>query len=144
MGGPLNLSHSLLGLKRDGRASLVPWKSGPPLRIDGFVIGTPFMTSPAPHGGEMHPDADEVLFLISGRIDVVLEDGGADTVVEVCPGEAMVVPKGVWHRVVPRERSQLLHITPGPRGEWRPVGPEGAVQERSSTRRRRTVPHEPP
>jgi mannose-6-phosphate isomerase-like protein (cupin superfamily) len=68
----------------------------------------------------MHPDADEVLFLISGRIDVVLEEDDAETVVEVKPGQALVVPKGVWHRVLLREPSQLLHITPGPGGEWRP------------------------
>jgi hypothetical protein len=27
----------------------------------------------------------------------------------------------VWHRVVPKEPSQLVYITPGPRGERRPL-----------------------
>jgi hypothetical protein len=27
----------------------------------------------------------------------------------------------VWHRVLVREPGQLLHITPGPKGEWQPV-----------------------
>jgi len=127
MARTLDLSRSLLGLKRDGKASLVPWESGPPPRVDGFLIGAPFMTRDAPHGGEMHPDADEVLFLISGRIDVVLEEDGAETVVEVSPGQAVVVPRGVWHRVLLREPSQLLHITPGPGGEWRPPRRTGAA-----------------
>ena len=126
MAKTFDLSCSLLGLKRDGTASLVPWKSGPPPRVDGFVIGAPFMTRNAPHGGEMHPDADEVLFLISGRVDVVLEEDGAENIVSVGPGQAVVVPKGVWHRVLIREPSQLLHVTPGPKGEWRPLREDGA------------------
>lgn len=133
MSRTLDLSRSLLGLKRDGKAALVPWESGPPPRIDGYVIGAPLMTGPAPHGGEMHPDADEILFLISGRVEVILEEGGADTVVEVRPGEAMVVPKGVWHRVLPREPSRLLHITPGPGKEWRPLVPSTAVERDDAT-----------
>jgi len=116
MAKTFDLSCSLLGLKRDGTASLVPWKSGPPPRLDGFVIGAPFMTRNAPHGGEMHPDGDEVLFLISGRVDVLLEEDDTENIVSVGPGQAVVVPKGVWHRVFIREPSQLLHVTPGPKG----------------------------
>jgi mannose-6-phosphate isomerase-like protein (cupin superfamily) len=120
MASTLDLSRSLLGLHRNGQARLVAWESGPPPHIDGYVIGTPMMTQPAPHNGEMHPDGDEVLFLISGRLDVVLEEHET-YVVEMTPGQTLIVPKGVWHRVVPREPSHLLHITPGPHGEWRSV-----------------------
>jgi mannose-6-phosphate isomerase-like protein (cupin superfamily) len=129
MVSPLNLSHTLLGLKRDGTAEAVGWESGPPPRIDGFVIGAPFVEADAPprHGGEMHPDADEVLVLISGRVDVHLEEDGLENVVEVTAGQAIVVPRGIWHRVVVREFGQLLHITPGPGGEWRPVKDGGAA-----------------
>lgn len=70
----LDLSQSLLDLYRNGRMHLVAWESDPPPRIDGYVIGTPVMTLPAPHNGEMHPNGDEVLFLILGRLDVVLEE----------------------------------------------------------------------
>jgi oxalate decarboxylase/phosphoglucose isomerase-like protein (cupin superfamily) len=31
----------------------------------------------------MHPDADEVLFLISGRVDLILAAGDGETIVEV-------------------------------------------------------------
>jgi mannose-6-phosphate isomerase-like protein (cupin superfamily) len=123
----LDLSRSLLGLDRDGNATLVPSESGPPPRIDGFVIGAPIMTRNPPHGGEMHPDGDEVLFLISGHVELILGEDGTETVVEVRPGQAMVVPRGVWHRVLLREPSQLLHITPGPGGEWRLPQRDGAV-----------------
>jgi mannose-6-phosphate isomerase-like protein (cupin superfamily) len=116
-----DLSRSILGLYRKGQAELVLWKSGPPPRIDGYTIGAPMVTRPAPHNGEMHPDGDEVLYLISGRMEVILEEDGAENTVEMTPGQALVVPKGVWHRVVPREPGQLIHITPGPGGEWRPL-----------------------
>jgi mannose-6-phosphate isomerase-like protein (cupin superfamily) len=117
----LDLSHSLLGLYRDGQTHVVAWESGPPPRVDGYTIGAPVLTRPAPHNGEMHPDGDEVLFLISGRLDVVVEEGDTQCVVEMTPGQTLVVPKAVWHRVLPRESSQLLHITPGPGGQWRPL-----------------------
>ncbi|HJU10889.1 MAG TPA: cupin domain-containing protein [Candidatus Binataceae bacterium] len=120
----LDLSQSILGLYRDGHSDLVAWESGPPPRIDGYVIGTPKMTRPAPHAGEMHPDGDEVLFLIAGKIAVVLEKAGAEDVIEMNPGQTVVVPRGVWHRVLLREPSQLLHITPGPGGEWRSLREE--------------------
>jgi hypothetical protein len=51
----IDLSQSLLGLYRNGQTHPVAWESGPPPRIDGYVIGTPVMARPAPHNGEMHP-----------------------------------------------------------------------------------------
>jgi mannose-6-phosphate isomerase-like protein (cupin superfamily) len=122
-----DLSHSLLGLQRDGKATVIPWESGPPPRVDGFVVSAPFITRNAPHGGEMHPDADEILFLMSGCVHVILEEEGVENTIEVRPGQALVVPKGVWHRVLVQEPSQLLHITPGPNGQWRPIRQGGAA-----------------
>jgi mannose-6-phosphate isomerase-like protein (cupin superfamily) len=120
----VDLSKVVIGLRRDGKSELVPQVAGPPRRIEGFTVGAPVMTRPAPHAGEMHPDGDELLYLISGRISVILEERGAERVVEVRPGEAMIVPRGVWHRLIPHEPSQMVHITPGPGGEHRPL-PQG-------------------
>ena len=85
------------------------------------------MTSNAPHRGEMHPDGDELLYLVSGRIDVILEDGGDEETVgderveSLRPGQAMLVPRGVWHRVDVQACFRLVHITPGPGGSHRPL-----------------------
>ena len=119
--GPFDLSQTAIGLQRDGSAELIPQTPGPPRRIDGLLIAAPVMTRNAPHGGEMHPDGDEVLFLISGHVDLMLEEAGSERAIEVRPGQGVVVPKGVWHRVLLREPSQVLHVTPGPGGEHRPV-----------------------
>jgi mannose-6-phosphate isomerase-like protein (cupin superfamily) len=117
---PFDLSRVVIGLHRDGKARVIPQAPGPPTRIDGYTIGAPVMTRPAPHGGEMHPDGDELLYVVSGNVSVVLEEQGVERMLELRPGQAFVVPRGVWHRVVPNEPSQLLHITPGPGGQHRP------------------------
>ena len=118
---PFELSQVTVGLHRDGQARFLPKVPGPPARIDGFSVGAPVLTRPAPHAGEMHPDGDELLFLISGHVSVLLEGQDAQRVLELRPGQAVVVPRGVWHRVLLNEPSQLLHITPGPGGQHRPL-----------------------
>ena len=112
---------TLVGLDRTGGSRFIESAPGPPPRIDGWVIGAPLMTENAPHGGEMHPDGDEVLFLVSGHVEVVLEEGGRERRLDLVAGQGLVVPRGVWHRVVLREPSRLLPITPGPGGEHRPL-----------------------
>ena len=66
--GPIDLTADTIGLYRTGDSERIPSHPGPPSRIDGFTVGAPVMTRNAPHGGEMHPDGDELLFLISGRV----------------------------------------------------------------------------
>jgi len=94
--------------------------AGPP-RIDGYTVGAPIVTQDPPHGGEMHPGGDELLYVVSGRFDVSLELDAEHREVELRPGEAIVVPRGVWHLVTLREPGQLIHITPGPGGDHRPL-----------------------
>ena len=76
--------RSLIGLHRDGKAKQIAWESRPPPRIDGYTVGLNASdpSSQLRHGGERHPDADEVLFLLSGRLEVHLEaeDGSGPSV----------------------------------------------------------------
>ena len=121
-GRRIDLTREVIGLARaDRRAVLVPQTSGPPRRIDGFTVGAPLITGDAPHDGEMHPDGDELLYLVSGAVAGTLELADGDVVVEVGAGDAVVVPRGVWHKVTMREPGQLIHITPGPNGDARPL-----------------------
>ena len=117
----INLSSSTIGLHRDGSTSVVPNGNGGPRRIDGYVIGAPEISETPRHNGEMHPDADEVLFLISGSVDVLLELDDGEQTLELTAGDACIVPKGIWHRIRRREPSRLIHVTPGPGGESRPL-----------------------
>jgi mannose-6-phosphate isomerase-like protein (cupin superfamily) len=127
-GRPIDLSCEVVGLDgSDRRARLVEQIGGrPPERIDGFTVGAPMLTGDAPHGGEMHPDGDELLYLVSGAITVRLELPEGARTVDMGAGDALVVPQGTWHRIKLREPGRLVHITPGPHGDHRPL--EGAPQ----------------
>ena len=122
-GQPIDLSGQVVGLDRsDRRACLVEQIAGrPPQRIDGLTIGAPMLTSDAPHAGEVHPDGDELLYLVSGAVTVLLELPDGDRTVDLGAGQALVVPQGIWHRVHLREPGTLVHITPGPHGDHRPL-----------------------
>lgn len=103
----------------DRRIDTAGHRPGPPERIDGHTLGIVSMAANAPHGGEMHPDGDEVLYVISGRIRVT-GDSAPEAPMELGPGQACIVPAGEWHRVDVIEPVQLVHLTPGPGGEHRP------------------------
>lgn len=109
-----------VGLTRDFDASLVPAQPDPPVPIDGMTFGVATMTENSPHGGERHPDGDEILYLIAGRARVVFLDSDDDDL-EMLPGDGLVVPKGVWHRVDILEPCQIVYATPGPNNEFRPL-----------------------
>jgi mannose-6-phosphate isomerase-like protein (cupin superfamily) len=110
-----------------------PTAPGPPLRIDGYTIGAiPNVEGPGPHGGEVHPDGDEFLYVVSGTMNLILDDGderavGVETTVVLRSGDAYVVPRGVWHRLESDEPSYLIHVTPGPHGGHRP---RSAIRDR--------------
>ena len=76
------------------------------------------MTENAPHSGEMHPDGDEVLYLISGRVLVTLQTKPIQKI-EMTPGNGLIVPRGVWHTVDIIEPSQIVYVTPGPNNQFR-------------------------
>ncbi|HEV2597665.1 cupin domain-containing protein [Sphingopyxis sp.] len=72
-------------------------------------------------GWEMRPDGDEVLTLLSGQFDVILEEGGTERTISLMPGQVAVVPQGVWHRMVINTPGELLFLTLGDTTEHRPL-----------------------
>jgi mannose-6-phosphate isomerase-like protein (cupin superfamily) len=113
-------------IARDWSMKIRSAPPGPPRRIDGYTIGAvPDIEGPGPHGGEVHPDGDELLYLVNGTMELILDDGderaaGVETRVRLRSGDAYVVPRGVWHRLEAVEPSYLIHVTPGPNGGARP------------------------
>src|SRR3954447_17436790 len=121
-GRRIDLASEVVGLDRaDRRARLVDQTGRGPQRIDGFTAGAPELTSDAPHNGEVHPDGDELLYMVSGAVSVRLELPEGDRTVDLQAGDAIVVPKGVWPLVTLRQPGRLIHITPGPNGDHRPL-----------------------
>ena len=117
---PFDFSSAQVALFPDGRSEVLHPVAGPPPSVDGFNVAAPLLTRNPPHGGEMHPDGDELIFLISGRFDLYAEEDGVETVTPVSAGQAVIVPKGVWHRLDIKEPCQIVVMTPGPGGEHRP------------------------
>lgn len=124
-GRVIDLSSEVIGLRHDDRrAALVMSDPGsPPHHIDGVNIGVSMVSTEwaPPHRGEMHPDGDEVLYLVSGEISVRLELPEGERTVDLHGGQGLVVPQGVWHLITTVEAGQLVHITPGPNHDHRPL-----------------------
>src|SRR2546423_11853433 len=113
-GEPFELAGRIVGLEREtGRAVLVERSSGSPWRIDGYTIESSALGGPPRHNGEMHPDADEFLYLASGCIRVRLEYQDGEREAEMRPGQALVIPRGTWHQILVDEPGQLINVTPG-------------------------------
>jgi mannose-6-phosphate isomerase-like protein (cupin superfamily) len=70
---------------------------------------------------EMHPQGDEVVYLLSGAIDLVVQAGEAERTVTLRPNNACIVPKGIWHRIVVQKPANVLSITPSAGTQHRPV-----------------------
>jgi quercetin dioxygenase-like cupin family protein len=87
-------------------------------RPAGMVVSIMEMNVDAPHDGEMHPDGDEVIYVLEGQFRVRL---GVDdpTYLEVAAGHGIVIPKGVWHKIHILAPCRLVTVTPGPGFEYK-------------------------
>src|SRR5271169_6698629 len=130
--GPFDLSRTFVHLGLDATATPLPdftWSADSLERYaERFVAdgGKGRLVCITPQVAtwdtwERHPAGEEVVVLISGRIDVMQEVDGAEHVVELRPGEAMVNPVGVWHTTRVHEPGLALFITPGAGTEHRPL-----------------------
>lgn len=116
---PVDVSQFSFDIRKDMSVTPRERKVGPPERVDGMTLGILTMEHDAPHGGEVHPDGDELLYVISGKLRVVCDSSPNDPL-ELTSGMACIVPRNEWHRVEVLEKTQLLHATPGPNGDHRP------------------------
>lgn len=117
---PVDVSKYSLDIQPDLSIKPRKMKPGPPERIDGMTVGILTLSEDAPHNGEMHPDGDELLHVISGKVRVS-SDASPDEDLILGPGDTCIVPKGEWHKVSVIEESRIIHITPGPNGDHRPL-----------------------
>jgi quercetin dioxygenase-like cupin family protein len=115
-----NPKNQTVAISRDLSAETMPARPDPAIPVDGYTFGVATMTENSPHDGEMHPDGDEVLYLIDGKVRVTLETDPVQKL-KMFPGDGMIVPKGVWHRVDILEPSQIVYLTPGPGSQYRPL-----------------------
>jgi len=77
--------------------------------FDSCLLGVTRFSGLSPW--ELHPDADELLYVVEGAVEVtVLVDEGP-IVTAVPAGSVFVVPRGRWHRQHAGEHAGLLFAT---------------------------------
>jgi quercetin dioxygenase-like cupin family protein len=68
---------------------------------------------------ERHPGGDELVVLLSGRVEVIQDLPQGPRTVVLLPGQAMINPKGTWHTSDVHEPGLALFVTPGAGTEHR-------------------------
>lgn len=86
----------------------------------GRLVMTFPMTEDFPHW-ERHPQGEEVIVMLSGAMDVILDEPDANRTVRLETGQAMLVPKNIWHRGVVVEPGEALFVTEGEGTDHRPI-----------------------
>jgi len=71
---------------------------------------------------ERHPAGEEILTLLSGEMELVLDLEGGEQRTVLKAGETFIVPRGIWHRALVKEAGRLMFVTPGAGTEHRPMG----------------------
>ena len=86
----------------------------------GRLMGVTGQSADWPHW-ERHPAGEEILTLLSGEMELILDVGGGEQRAVLKPGETFIVPRGTWHRAIVREAGRLMFVTPGAGTEHRRV-----------------------
>ncbi len=84
-------------------------------------FGTVLLEPGKGHVRHNHPDADEIIFYISGEGDQMLDDGEP---VRCKPGACCWIPKGVYHSTINRGEGVLTLVV-----AYIPAGSEMALRE---------------
>ena len=119
--GPYDIDETRAILRPDGRA--VPKDATPRFyeeldaEFDGFaghVLVSRHSFDRPWAGWEMHPQGDEIVYLVDGAVDFVFRRDGTEDVVAVrAPGSYVIVPQNTWHTARPHGPTTMLFITPG-------------------------------
>ena len=124
---PLHPQHTYVRLADDGEALALPADGVCQLPASelahhgqGWLISEYAFTEDWP-SWEMHPQGDEFVYLLSGAVDLLLEQGTNVVTVALVDSGAVVVPRGVWHTAKVRAPSRMLHVTRGAGTETRPA-----------------------
>lgn len=130
----MDLARTYVHIEGDGRAAAVPvtddfWSllmAGGGDREDirrmaegGWMVGT-FPYTETWGQWEVHPEGEEIVLLLSGSVDFILDEPAGERVIALRGRSACLVPRGTWHRAVVHEPGEALHITFGRGTEHRP------------------------
>jgi mannose-6-phosphate isomerase-like protein (cupin superfamily) len=63
---------------------------------------------------ERHPLGDELVYVLTGEMEFLLDAGDRQWSVLLSPGSAAIVPTGTWHSARVPKPSTVLFVTPTP------------------------------
>ena len=70
---------------------------------------------------EMHPNGEEVVYMLSGSMDLILQKDDVQKTIELRSKGLVIVPRGTWHTAKVFEPSNVLVITLGKETQVRPI-----------------------
>jgi mannose-6-phosphate isomerase-like protein (cupin superfamily) len=70
---------------------------------------------------EMHPHAEEIGYLLSGSVDLILEKDGISETIELRSKGLVIIPQNTWHTAKVFAPSNMLFITLGKETQVRPI-----------------------
>lgn len=70
---------------------------------------------------EMHPNGEEIVYLLSGAMDLTLEKDGNLQNIELRSKGLVIIPRNTWHTAKVLEPSKMLVITFGKDTQVKPV-----------------------
>lgn len=89
--------------------------------LDGRLVTIGSVTEDWPRW-EMHPEGEELVVLLSGHIELVVERDGDEMRVHLKePGQAWLNRRGDWHRAIVHAPGRMLFVTHGAGTRHRPV-----------------------
>lgn len=119
-----NLQDCLIGIDDHRRAARV---ARPIAALDVAKIGRifgvhDFTDDDSVHADswELHPEGDEILCVLQGRLLAEIYCDGAIDEAVIGQGQAFIVPQATWHRLRVLEPGRLLFLTPTAATEHRP------------------------
>lgn len=117
-----------LHLTTDGKATPIPggeqfWAM-PPEQLDalgkGWLVSEFEFDADWP-SWEMHPEADELVYVLSGTAQILLEMPEGVATIDVTGPGLVVVPRGIWHTARVATPCRFLHVTMGVGTQVRPA-----------------------
>ena len=70
---------------------------------------------------ERHPAGEEIVYLLSGSVDFVLDLPDGEQTVELRRRACTIVPRNTWHRAIVHDPGDMLFVTPGEGTTHRPL-----------------------
>lgn len=120
--GPYNIANTYARLKPDSSAVAMPvsesfWQDLSAGKFGSFenefLVTTQSFSQNWPVW-EMHPNGEEVIILLTGNVDMILEKKSGNKIVRLQQqGDWLMVPKGQWHTARVSAPSTVLFITAG-------------------------------